>query len=69
MKAEDRTALNILTLPMPPRVDKEGRRLPASCEFLYREQSSSAAGLSLAKGQTRFRSSAKMFSGSANRPN
>jgi len=35
MKTEDRTALNILTLPMPPRVDKEGRRLPASYANFY----------------------------------
>ena len=35
MKAEDRTALNILTLPMPPRVDKERRRLPASYANFY----------------------------------
>jgi agmatine deiminase len=35
MKAEDGKALNILTLPMPPRVDKEGRRLPASYANFY----------------------------------
>jgi agmatine deiminase len=35
MKAEDGASLNILTLPMPPRVDREGRRLPASYANFY----------------------------------
>jgi agmatine deiminase len=35
MKAEDGTPLEIRTLPMPPRVDKEGRRLPASYANFY----------------------------------
>ena len=35
MQAEDRTALEVLTLPMPPRVDKDGRRLPATYANFY----------------------------------
>jgi agmatine deiminase len=35
MKAEDGAPLEIRTLPMPPRVDKEGRRLPASYANFY----------------------------------
>jgi agmatine deiminase len=35
MKAEDGTPLDVRTLPMPPRVEKEGRRLPASYANFY----------------------------------
>ena len=35
MKAEDGTPLEVRTLPMPPRVDREGRRLPASYANFY----------------------------------
>ena len=35
MKAENGTSLEVRTLPMPPRVDKEGRRLPASYVNFY----------------------------------
>jgi agmatine deiminase len=35
MKAEDGTPLEVRTLPMPPRVEREGRRLPASYANFY----------------------------------
>jgi agmatine deiminase len=35
MKVEDGASLNVFTLPMPPRVDREGRRLPASYANFY----------------------------------
>ena len=35
MKAEDGTSLEVRPLPMPPRVDREGRRLPASYANYY----------------------------------
>jgi agmatine deiminase len=35
MKAENDTPLEVRPLPMPPRVDKEGRRLPASYANFY----------------------------------
>jgi len=35
MNAEDGTPLEVRTLPMPPRIDKEGRRLPASYANFY----------------------------------
>jgi agmatine deiminase len=35
MKAEDGTSLNVLGLPMPPRIEKEGLRLPASYANFY----------------------------------
>ncbi|MBV8141239.1 MAG: agmatine deiminase family protein [Verrucomicrobia bacterium] len=35
MKTEDGTPLEVRTLPMPPRVEKEGRRLPASYANFY----------------------------------
>jgi agmatine deiminase len=35
MKAEDGAPLEIRTLPMPPRIDREGRRLPASYANFY----------------------------------
>lgn len=35
IKAEDGTPLEVRTLPMPPRVDQEGRRLPASYANFY----------------------------------
>jgi agmatine deiminase len=35
MRAEDGTPLNILRLPMPPRLEKEGLRLPASYANFY----------------------------------
>jgi agmatine deiminase len=35
MKAEKDTPLEVRPLPMPPRVDKEGRRLPASYANFY----------------------------------
>jgi agmatine deiminase len=35
MKAEDGASFNVLTLPMPPRVDRAGRRLPASYANFY----------------------------------
>ena len=35
MKAEDGTALEIHTIPMPPRLEREGRRLPASYVNFY----------------------------------
>jgi agmatine deiminase len=35
MKAEDGTPLEVRPLPMPPRIDREGRRLPASYANYY----------------------------------
>jgi agmatine deiminase len=35
MKAEDGTSLEVRPLPMPPRIDREGRRLPASYANYY----------------------------------
>jgi agmatine deiminase len=35
MKAENGTSLQVRTLPMPPRMEKEGRRLPASYANFY----------------------------------
>jgi agmatine deiminase len=35
MKAEDGKPLEIRTLPMPPRINKDGRRLPASYANFY----------------------------------
>src|ERR1700736_4607435 len=35
MRVEDGTPLKVVTLPMPPRVEKEGQRLPASYANFY----------------------------------
>ena len=35
LKAKAQPALNVLTLPMPPRIEREGRRLPASYANFY----------------------------------
>ena len=35
MRAEDGTALEVRSLPMPPRVEREGQRLPASYANFY----------------------------------